>query len=214
MPITKFKITRAPIRATIEIEAVPFVLNQEYPIAKQSQMVAKVTGVGVPYDSFGFKLGNNNNVWSAEYNCKINANVGAGLPVNSNIDIDIKLNEITDLTPLFVFDSNTDRIRFTDSSSSPYGAITINGSPMQLNKTYYLYEFINVKWVSAYFGTLQNVLATRTFQVGNKNSWSPNYNINLQSTANLMGTAEMNGINLGDDDISPVNVTGTLTNNT
>lgn len=203
MPITKFKITTAPIRSTIEISAIPFVLNQEYPISKQSEMIAFVTGSGSPYDSFGFKLGNEKGIWSSEQFCSINVKVGTGDPLGTNISLLIKLNEITDITNDFVFDTNTDRIRFLSHGVPKYGKIQINGIDMEILKTYFLYEFTNVKWISSYAGSLQNVKDYISFNVGNEASWSPNNLLILTSRGNMQCS-----INNEEDFLS---ITATLT---
>lgn len=214
MPITKFKITRAPVRATLEIETVPFVLDQEYPIAKQAQMVAKVSGIGVPYDNFGFKLGNDNGIWSPEYNCTINANVGAGAPSCNDIDIDVELFALTNITSLFVFDDNSDRIQFTEESLPRYGTLKINGIDLIVNKIYYKYEFLKVFWFAEYNGLLPNVVSTLKFRFGNKDIWGLDCTLTLTSTANLQGIINVDP--LTDDDFSQPTVyaEGTLTNKT
>jgi len=187
MAITKFKITRALERATLKIATVDYVLDQEYPIYQQSEMVTTVDNVGVPFDSFGFKLGNNDNVWSPEYNCNINAQVLNGtptIPVNP-LNQSHLLNEIIDITSIFIFDNNTDRIVFTEKILPGYGKIVINGIDLVIGQPYFLYEFTNVLFYSNYLGTLQNVVSSYLFKVGNVNELSAEYQLNMNSSANL-----------------------------
>jgi len=216
MAITKFKITRAPIRATLEIASVSVVVGQEYPISQQAQMVAKVTNVGVPYDDFGFRLGNSNNIWSEEFDCTINVNVDGvsptvPFPVMNHYHY---LNQDANIDFIWSFNDSTDRIRFTQAVAPQYGTLRINGLNMILNKTYFLYEFIKVVWHSEYYGILQNVSCKLNFQVGNVNEWSPEYELNFYSSANMIGVIDMlplNDTEEPDGTLTPVNATGTLT---
>lgn len=210
MAITKFKITTPTLRATLDIATFPYVLNQEYPIAQQSQMVAGIVDVGVPYDRFGFRLGNDDDVWSEECFCTINAQVLGGTPTMpfNPMNHQHYLNEIASISFIFSFDDNTDRIIFTEKVLPQYGKIVINGIDMVIGQTYFLYEFINVFWHSSYQGLLQNVVATYKFKVGNINELSSEITLNFNSSANLQGVVEMNPATTG---ITAVNAVGILT---
>ena len=95
MAIIKFKITRLPKRAILKVDAVPMVLGQEYTIPQQAQMTCDVSDLGVPYDDFGYKLGNDKNIWSAEYKCTVNANVDTGAFIITNEVFDVTINNTT-----------------------------------------------------------------------------------------------------------------------
>lgn len=206
MPITKFKITTLLERATLVIAGNPYVLDQEYPITQQSQMVASITDIGVPYDTFGFKLGNENEIWSEELFCNINAQVLPGYAgVNTNpIDHIHLLNEFTeDIRYLWEFNNSTDRIIFTEKLLPQYGILKINDIEMVINQVYFLYEFINVTWSSSYQGLLQNVISTIKYRVGNIQQLSLPLTINFISSANLQGISQREDL---------IGSTSTLTN--
>lgn len=185
MPITKFKITTAPPLTSLKVNAFPVVINQEYTMAQQSFLTAEFVGAGVPYDIFGFKLGNDDNSWSPEYFCTINVNVNSGAITIDDTTVFISLNRTTDVSSAIVFDDNTDRIMFTINPNPSYGKLRINGIDMQLNKEYFLHQYINVEFISDYTGLLQNVSHDISFKAGNKDGFSTNHVLSLVSTSNM-----------------------------
>lgn len=189
MAISKFKITRAPKRSNITIGGIAYVLNQEYPISGQATMVIEVLDRGVPYDDFGFRLGNENAIWSNQYKALINAQVNSNLPDIPYNLIDVKLNETNDLTGLIVPNDSTDRIKII-SLIPKTGELYIDGTAVVIGKTYMTYEFINLEWKSSGDITLQNEVGTLTLQAGNKDGLQPSSTIDFESTANLSGTVE------------------------
>jgi hypothetical protein len=204
MAITKFKITTAPERAILQIANVDYVLNNEYSLSQQDQMSCDISNVGVPYDQFGYKLGNQNDIWSDEFFCTINALVETNTPQLSLsiIDVPHKLNEITsELSPLFDFDNNTDRIIFTEKTLPQYGSLRINNIEVVINQVYFLYQFENVFWYSSYVGLLQNVVSSFKFRVGNIDELSSEIILNFNSSGNLQGVI----------DIEPIVIQATLT---
>jgi len=125
--ITKFKITRVPKTAVIEISSVAIVLDQEYPISSQTDMTIAISGTGVPYDDFGYKLGNEDSSWSREINAVINANVETNTPEITPLDLLVTTNGTLDILPSIVTNSSTDKIRIVEINPKQ-GNLIINGS--------------------------------------------------------------------------------------
>ena len=96
--ITKFKITRLPIRASLTIDGIDVVLDQEYSITKQEVMVATAYSKGNPYDDFLFRVGNNDGLWSNEAKCTINVNTTLVMPSCTPIVVNIQSGEENDLS--------------------------------------------------------------------------------------------------------------------
>jgi len=190
MPVTKFKITRAPKRAQVNILGVAFVLDQEYSIFNQSSMTVEAFERGVSYDDFGFKLGNENGVWSPEYTCTINAQVNNGVPISVSFQVDTTLYMEIDITDDFIFDNNTDRVWITEMTPGK-GTLTVNGNPVIFFKPYKLYLFKNVKFVAYDDIDSQNSTTVVSFRVGNETAIEPTvYTVTLRATSNMASKAE------------------------
>jgi hypothetical protein len=193
MAITKFKISRSPLKSSILIEGVEHVINQEYSIAKQADIDIVTTGVGLPYDSFGYKLGSNDGNWSNEVNAVINVNVDAGTPVFGGLALDIAGNDITDVTASFVFDQYTDRIKFLATAfySKLYGIFLINDVEVLLGDVYFISDIVTLKFLSTHSGDVQG--ATTSFRIQPENHLISGLitTIDFISTANLH--CEING---------------------
>jgi hypothetical protein len=142
MAITKFKISRLPQRAELRLLGGLIPLNQEYFISQQSDMTVDALDRGVPYDSFGFKLGNDNGDWSLEYSIIINALVNVFDPEVTTIILEGIIDESSDVTANFVFNDSTDRVTIDSITQSEN--FYINGILAQVGKTYMLYDFINL----------------------------------------------------------------------
>jgi len=190
MAITKFKITRAPNRATLNILGVAFVLNQEYSIFNQNSMTVEALERGVSYDDFGFKLGNENGIWSPEYKCTINAQVNTGTPISVSFEVDTTLYHELDITNDFIFDNNTDRVWITAMTPGK-GTLTVNGNPVIFFKPYRLYLFKEVKFIAYDNIYSQNSTAVISFRVGNDTAIEPIvYTVTLKATSNIASTIE------------------------
>lgn len=184
MAIIKFKITRLPKRAALKVDAVPMVLGQEYAISQQAQMTCDVSDLGVPYDDFGYKLGNDTSVWSPEYKCTINANV-EDLPITISSDnYNVALNEVTPIA--FTLENQSDRIIITNHNPK-YGELYINGSQAILGKVYMRYNFVNLSFHSNYDLDSQNVVSVINYQKGNKTGYVSGSTMSFTSTANIAG---------------------------
>lgn len=190
MPVTKFKITRAPKRATLNILGVAFVLNQEYSIFNQNSMTVEALERGVSYDDFGFKLGNENGVWSPEYKCTVNVQVGSGTPTFTSFQLATTLYTEIDITNNFIFDANTDRVWLT-SITPGKGTLMINGSPARTSKYYKLYDFKNVKFTPYDNIESQNSTVVITLRVGNATAIEATvYTVTLKATSNIASIVE------------------------
>jgi len=190
MAVTKFKITRAPKRAQVNILGVAFVLDQEYSIFNQSSMTVEAFERGVSYDDFGFKLGNENGVWSPEYTCTINAQVNNGVPISVSFEVDTTLYMEIDITDDFIFDNNTDRVWITEMTPGK-GTLTVNGNPVIFFKPYKLYLFKNVKFIAYDDIDSQNSTTVVSFRVGNATAIEPTvYTVTLKATSNIASAIE------------------------
>ena len=185
--ITKFKITRTAKRAVIKISTVSIVVDQEYPITEQANMTIDVTERGVPFDTFGFKLGNGNGSWSPEYTATIKGEVNTSTPAIPYVETLIPTTGQTDITSSFVFNTSTDRIKI-NGINPKYGNLLINGSDVILGKTYFKYEFINVIFSSTAELTSQSITSSITIQAGNKNEFAVANNIDITTKGNLQGS--------------------------
>jgi len=192
--ITKFKITRLPVRATVEINATVIEQDYEYPISDQSNMTIQVNDRGVPHDDFGFRLGNEDNVWSPEYKCTVNANVAVGAFNITNDIIPVKLNEVT--VYVITFEDQVDRLKFV-SHNPKYGSLKINGSTVLNGKTYLRHEIQNVEFVSNGDVTEQNVESVVTYYKGNVDGLSTACTFVFKSTANLAAQIDIEIDNAG-----------------
>lgn len=195
--INKFKITRLPERALLQINGVDVVLNQEYSIVQQADLVATVYNRGEPYDNFGYRLGNSENILSAEINCIINALVNTGTdPSFLDLDIDVDINVSTDILSSFVFDDFTDRVKFT-AVVNIHGQFLINGEPVISEQWYMLYEIETMEYVSIYSGAYPNVYDFWLVQVGNAVFTDEPVELKFNLTANLfsnfIGTTTLTG---------------------
>jgi hypothetical protein len=190
MAVTKFKITRAPNRATLNILGVAFVLNQEYSIFNENSMTVEAFERGVSYDDFGFKLGNENGIWSPEYKCTINAHVNTGTPISVSFEVDTTLYKEIDITDDFIFDDKTDRVWITEMTPVK-GTMTVNGNPVIFFKPYRLYLFKNVKFVPYDDIDSQNSTTVVSFRVGNDTAIEPTvYTVTLRATSNIAARVE------------------------
>jgi len=189
MAIIKFKITRLPKRAILKVDAVPMVLGQEYTIPQQAQMTCDVSDLGVPYDDFGYKLGNDKNIWSAEYKCTVNANVDTGAFIITNEVFDVTINNTTAIP--ITLEDQVDRITIV-SHSPKYGELLINGSQAILGKTYMRYNYFNLQFSSNANLDTQNIESILSYTKGNKNGTSSACTYTFKTTANLSGS--INGI--------------------
>ncbi len=189
MPINKFKITVSPLRASILIETVEHVLNQEYSIDKQDDIDIVTTDVGVPYDEFKYQLGADDGSFSPDIVATIDVNVNAGTPAATALDFPVKGNEYTDITSDITFDDKTDRFKFIPAVSftAAYGDIYINDEILELNRIYFLYELGTIKFLSNHSETLQNPNSLFKLQRGNKDGFSASANVDIESSANLKG---------------------------
>lgn len=201
MAITKFKITRLPVRASLKLSGGTLPLNQEYHISQQAQMTVDVFDRGEPYDDFGFKLGNDNGDWSPEYNCTINALVDAGVPTITPVNISVPTAGTRDITADIVYTASTDRIVL--KSITGLGYLNINGSRAIVGNTYYLYDFVNVIFVSIANIESQNEVTTVVLTPENGTQTGADANIVLTTSGNLRGVVDINNDEL-------VTVTGTL----
>lgn len=198
MAISNFKISRAPKRCVMTVDGSGVIIDHSYPISLQNTIVVTASSKGVPYDDFGFKVGNDDQVWSQEYTCKVNALTNSGTPSFTNSIIDIAINEQVDISANFVFDDSTDRIKIV-SINPKHGDLLVNGLPMVIGKTYMLYEFINIKFISIYHDSEANVATTIGFQVGNSSGMTATlFTVDLVATANLFGIANSFSEVLGD----------------
>ena len=114
--ITKFKITKLPLRAILKISSIPVVLNQEYHISEQENMTCDITERGVPFDEFLFQLGNDNGIWSNVSKSVINVQVDSNTPTVILTDLTIAYKETIDITGNFNFNTSTDRVIITSIS--------------------------------------------------------------------------------------------------
>lgn len=182
MAIIKFKVTRLPKRASLKIDAVAVVLNQEYALTQQSQMTCDISDIGVPYDDFGYKLGNDKEIWSPEYKCTINANV-ENLPITTTSNnYNVALNQVTPIA--FTLENQVDRVIITNHNPK-YGEFFINGSQAILGKVYMRYDFKNLSFSSNNNVEEQNVVSIINYDKGNKNGYVSGSTISFISTANI-----------------------------
>lgn len=201
MSITKFKITRKPVRADLKISGGLVPLNQEYHISQQATMTVDVFDRGVPYDDFGFKLGNDNGDWSPEYKCTINALVNVSTPEITPNNLLVATGGQRNLAGDVIWNTSTDRIKVVSISSEGY--LVINGSRAIIGQTYFVYDFINLIFVSTANIISQNVATTITLLPSNDSGDGVNADIVITTTGNLQGT-------IGETDATET-VTGVLT---
>lgn len=194
MPINKFKIVSLPAKASIEINGLPAVLDQEYPISKQDEMDIQTFGVGVPYDSFTYRLGSDDNQWSREILGTINVNVDSGTPAASGHNIDVDSNATTDISGTVTFDQYTDRIQFPEPGSfvKQYGYIQINGDMVRYGVVYMIDDITSIEFVSTNAGSVQNAVTTVAIQYGNKDGYSASANLVFTGKGNMIDTIETN----------------------
>jgi len=203
MAITKFKITRKPVRADLKLAGGLLPLNQEYHISQQATMTVDVFDRGVPYDNFGFKLGNDNGDWSPEYQCTINALVSVSTPEITPNNLFVATGGQRNLAGDIVWNTSTDRIKVVSISGD--GFLVVNGSRAIIGQTYFVYEFINLIFVSTASIETQNVVTTITLLPSNDSGDGVNADIVITTTGNLR--AVINDLETTDE-----LVTGTLTN--
>ena len=185
--ITKIKITRLPLRADLKLSAVLVTLDQEIHISDESNLTVDIAGRGVPYDNFGFKLGNDTGIWSPEYKATINGDVNTSTPDIPTAEIDIATNGSLDITSSIVPNDSTDRVKVV-SVSPNYGFFVINGSRAVVGKTYMLYEFINLFFNSNVNLASQNLVTAINLLPGNKDGDGAAVNINITTLGNLQGS--------------------------
>jgi hypothetical protein len=203
MAITKFKITRLPIRADLKVLAAFVPLNQEYHISQQSDMTIDVSDRGVPYDSFGYKLGNDNGDWSPEYNVTVNALTDSGTPSLTPYSTTIPTAGSLDITANIVTNDDTDR--FTVISITGNGYLILNDSIVDIGDVIFLYQLIELIFVSTASILSQNVVTTITLKPSNVDGDGANADIVITTTGNLHGSIVIN-----DNDTDQI-VSGTLT---
>lgn len=194
MPINKFKIVKSPLKASILIDTIEHVLNQEYSIAKQGDTDIVVTGVGVPYDSFIYRLGSDDGNWSPELEAIINVNVDAGTPVSGAVAEDIAGNATTDITSAVVFDQYTDRFTILEpvAETEKYGILKINDIDVVLGQVYFISDVVTIKFLSTHNAALPNEATSYRIQTANYLVLGNIATFVLTSTANLQG--ESNGL--------------------
>jgi len=201
MAITKFKITRLPIRANLKLSGGLLPLNQEYHISQQATMTVDVFDRGVPYDDFGFKLGNDGGDWSPEYKCTINALVNINTPEITPNNLFVTTGGQRSLAGDIIWNTSTDRVTIVSITGDGY--LVINGSRANEGQTYFVYELVNLIFVSTAGIETQNAVTTIVLLPANANENGVNANIIITTTGNLKGT-------IGEDDGSEY-VSGTLT---
>lgn len=200
--ITKIKITRLPVRAQLKLLAVAVTLDQEIHISQEPDLTIDVSDRGVPYDNFGFRLGNEEGDWSPEYKASINANINVGTPNIPHANIDIATLGNLDITANINYNNSTDRIKVESISSNGY--ITINGSKAIVGKTYMTYEFLNIIFIATAGLESQNAVTTIVLLPGNKDGDGLSANIILTTTGNLRGS-------ISNEDNDTDLITGVLT---
>jgi hypothetical protein len=175
------------MRATLEVSAVPVVLNQEYHISEQENLTCDVTGRGVPYDEFLFQLGNDNGYWSDEAKATVNAQVNSNTPAVVLTNQTIATGGLKDITSAFAFNDSTDRVKIT-SMTAKKGIVYVNGVALIIGKIYFLYDFINITFASIVPLTSQNEVATLAVEPGDKDGFEAASNLDITTTGNLQGS--------------------------
>lgn len=188
--ITKIKITRLPVRADLKLSAVLVTLDQEMHVSEESNLTVDISNRGVPYDNFGFRLGNDTGDWSPEYKATINGQVNTNTPDIPTANTNVATLGTIDLTASIVPNDSTDRIK-VESVNPNYGNLIINGSKAIIGKTYMIYEFINIFFDSTAPLTSQNITTVIALLPGNKDGDGASTNINITTTGNLQGTIDI-----------------------
>lgn len=184
--ITKFKIIELPLRASIQIDAIDVVINQEYHVTKQETMTVDVTDRGVPYDSFMYQLGNENGDWSQPLKATINAEVNNSTPIVTANQLTVPTVSNTDITADIVFNDSTDRVEIVDIDPK-FGDLYADGQKLAVSSQIMLYKFKNVIFKSRAPLTSQEVTTTFTLRAGNSIGWGPTADIDITTTGNLHG---------------------------
>jgi len=189
--ITKFKVTIPPLDANLKIDGVAVVKNQEYPISKQADMTLDVLGRAVPYDTFRFKVGNDDANWSAEMTATINVQVNNQTPVVTLLDIFIPttISASGESYPYIInsqvsFNDSTDRYKI-DLISPKDGYIAINGQNAKIGVTYRLCDLVTMAFVSTAAIDSKNALTTIYISPGNVNEWGASTPLNITTKGNL-----------------------------
>lgn len=190
MAITKFKISRLPLVGSLKISGGNVPLNQEYHISQQNAMTFEVFDRGVPYDTFGFRLGNDYGDWSPEYNCTINALVNSSTPLINSVNLSVATAAQTDITADIVWNDSTDR--FTIVSIVGNGYLLINGSIAVVGQVYYVSDITTIIFVSISNIDAQNDQTTIVLTPANSNETGPAANIVLTTSSNLRGIINPN----------------------
>lgn len=205
MPITKFKITQLPKRASLKIESKDVVLDQEYSILKQDDFDILVSGVGKPYDEFKYKLGNENGNWSNDITATINVDTDTGTPASTAVLSSIANKVETDITSDFVYDAKTDRVKITINGtySNSYAKLLVNGIEIVNEAEFFLYEINDIKAYIDVFD-VQNAITYYKIAYGNENGYSAFANITMVCSANMWSDIDL-------DATMGSTVSGTLT---
>jgi hypothetical protein len=160
-----FKITQFPIRCTLKISGVPVVINQQYPIADQSNLQVENNTVffGFPFDTFKYKIIKNGNESINEGIVTINFGaLNPAVPTVSEEIVTVLLEESFFFIDTFPQPPGADKITIT-SITGKGSWISANG-PTFVGETFPYYQLPSLQFFADEHGisSTYNVLEFTT----------------------------------------------------
>ncbi len=149
MAYYSFRITEFPKRMSLLVDtpAKKCILKKEYLLALETSLFlkSKSTLYGVPFDLFKYQIkATKTSAWSQDIDMIINVDAVAGTPACPSpvIDFSMQFQAIRDIRTQIPIPTTADRIKITQLEGG--NELMINGQPVEIDKTYMIYEFTTV----------------------------------------------------------------------